>query len=81
MSFDKESKQIAGNNEFVKDYEDLRVFQGAMDAAMRIFDITKTFPAEEKYSLVDQIRRSSRSVRRQYRGSMEEKKIQKSIYF
>lgn len=29
---------------------------------MRIFDITKTFPAEEKYSLVDQIRRSSRSV-------------------
>ena len=33
-----------------------------MDAAMRIFDITKTFPAEERYSLVDQIRRSSRSV-------------------
>ena len=33
-----------------------------MDAAMRIFEITKTFPAEERYSLVDQIRRSSRSV-------------------
>jgi four helix bundle protein len=33
-----------------------------MDAAMDIFKITKTFPSEEKYSLVDQIRRSSRSV-------------------
>ena len=62
MSFHKENRSITGNNEFVKDYEDLRVFQGAMDAAMRIFDITKTFPAEERYSLVDQIRRSSRSV-------------------
>lgn len=29
---------------------------------MQIFDITKTFPKEEKYSLTDQIRRSSRSV-------------------
>lgn len=33
-----------------------------MDAAMRIYAITKTFPTEEKYSLVDQMRRSSRSV-------------------
>jgi four helix bundle protein len=33
-----------------------------MDAAMTIFDVSKRFPREEKYSLVDQIRRSSRSV-------------------
>jgi len=33
-----------------------------MDAAMDIFAVTKTFPSEERYSLVDQIRRSSRSV-------------------
>lgn len=33
-----------------------------MDAAMQIFEITKTFPAEEKFSMVDQMRRSSRSV-------------------
>jgi len=33
-----------------------------MDTAMEIFRITAKFPAEEKYSLVDQIRRSSRSV-------------------
>ncbi|MDF1535680.1 MAG: four helix bundle protein [bacterium] len=53
---------MTGNKEFVKDYEDLRVFQGAMDTAMQIFKITKSFPVEERYSLVDQIRRSSRSV-------------------
>src|SRR2546423_15445581 len=33
-----------------------------MDAAMRIFELTKRFPPEEKYSMVEQIRRSSRSV-------------------
>jgi len=33
-----------------------------MDAAMRIFEMTKTFPAEEKFSMVDQMRRCSRSV-------------------
>ena len=33
-----------------------------MELAMRIFDATKSFPVEERYSLVDQIRRSSRSV-------------------
>jgi four helix bundle protein len=33
-----------------------------MEAAMRIFQLTKHFPPEEKYSMVDQMRRSSRSV-------------------
>ncbi len=33
-----------------------------MESAMRIFELSKLFPAEEKYSLTDQIRRSSRSV-------------------
>jgi four helix bundle protein len=33
-----------------------------MSAAMQIFEVTKCFPAEEKYSMVDQMRRSSRSV-------------------
>jgi four helix bundle protein len=48
--------------ERIATYKDLRVFQHAMDGAMRIFDLTKAFPSEEKYSLVDQIRRASRSV-------------------
>jgi four helix bundle protein len=46
----------------IKSYRDLRVYQGAMDAAMKIFELTKSFPPEEKYSMVDQVRRSSRSV-------------------
>jgi len=48
--------------EKISSYKDLRVFQNAMDAAMEIFELTKRFPAEEKYSMVDQMRRSSRSV-------------------
>ncbi len=48
--------------ERINSYKDLRVYQNAMDAAMEIFELTKDFPKEEKYSLVDQIRRSSRSV-------------------
>ena len=46
----------------IESYKELRVFQKAMDTAMNIFESTKNFPAEEKYSMVDQIRRSSRSV-------------------
>jgi four helix bundle protein len=33
-----------------------------MAAAMAVFDASRTFPAEERYSLIDQVRRSSRSV-------------------
>lgn len=43
-------------------YRDLIVYQKAFALAMKIFHITKQFPSEEKYALVDQIRRSSRSV-------------------
>jgi four helix bundle protein len=46
----------------LKHFRDLEVYQLAFKAAMRIYEITKTFPSEEKFSLVDQIRRSSRSV-------------------
>ncbi len=46
----------------IQSHKDLQVWQDALAAAMDIFHMTKAFPAEEKYSLVDQIRRSSRSV-------------------
>ncbi len=46
----------------IQHFRELDVYRKAFDAAMTIFNITKTFPLEEKYSLVDQIRRSSRSV-------------------
>lgn len=48
--------------ENIRSYKDLRVYRSAMDAAMRIYEFTKKFPADERYSLTDQIRRASRSV-------------------
>ena len=44
------------------DFRDLLAYQKAFSLAMEIFQETKGFPSEEKYSLTDQIRRSSRSV-------------------
>jgi four helix bundle protein len=46
----------------LKSHQDLDVYKLAFDSAMRIFELTKSFPKEEVYSLTDQIRRSSRSV-------------------
>src|SRR5688572_12234839 len=46
----------------IRSYKELRVYQAAIDAAMRIFEITKCFPSEERFSMVDQMRRASRSV-------------------
>lgn len=46
----------------LKGHRDLKVFQLAYKLAMEIFQISQAFPKEEKYSLTDQIRRSSRSV-------------------
>ena len=43
-------------------HRDLEVYQKAFQTSMRIFELSKAFPQEEKYSLTDQIRRSSRSV-------------------
>lgn len=46
----------------ISKHTDLIVYQMAFKAALQIYELTKTFPKEEKYSLTDQIRRSSRSV-------------------
>jgi four helix bundle protein len=46
----------------VRSHRDLEVYRKAFDAAMRLFEVSKTFPKEETYSLTDQMRRSSRSV-------------------
>ena len=43
-------------------HQDLDVYKKAFEAAMKIFETSKSFPKEETYSLTDQIRRSSRSV-------------------
>ena len=46
----------------INSVRDLDAYRLAFDAAMEIFEISKNFPIEEKYSLTDQVRRSSRSV-------------------
>ena len=43
-------------------FRDLRVYQLAFKLAMEIYEESKKFPREERYSLTDQIRRASRSV-------------------
>ena len=49
-------------NKSIKNHEDLAVYQIAFNASMKIFEISKKFPEEEKYSLTDRIRLSSRLV-------------------
>ena len=46
----------------LRTHRDLDVYQLSFEAGMEIFELSKNFPKEEKYSLTDQIRRSSRSV-------------------
>lgn len=46
----------------VKNFKESAVYKKAFTLAMSVFELSKTFPNEEKYSLTDQIRRSSRSV-------------------
>ena len=46
----------------IRSAKDLDVYKKAYKLAMNIFQISKTWPVEEKYSLIDQIRRASRSV-------------------
>jgi four helix bundle protein len=46
----------------IKSFLDLEMYVLAHTFAMKIFEITKCFPSDEKYSLTDQIRRSSRSI-------------------
>ena len=46
----------------LRGHRDLRVYQLAYRLAMEVFNLSKSFPREEVYSLTNQIRRSSRSV-------------------
>lgn len=48
--------------EHANSYRDLEVYKLSRELCRQVFEMTKEFPKEEKYSLTDQIRRSSRSV-------------------
>jgi four helix bundle protein len=46
----------------ILDFKELRVYRASCDAAMLIFRISRSWPKEERHSLTDQVRRSSRST-------------------
>jgi four helix bundle protein len=46
----------------IRHFRELNVYQEAMSQVMRITEMTKSFPSEERFALTDQIRRSSRSI-------------------
>jgi four helix bundle protein len=43
-------------------FKELRVWQNAIELSMQVFELSKSFPSEEKFSLTDQFRRSTRSI-------------------
>lgn len=63
----------------IKFHQDLKVFQKSVEVAMIIFELTKSFPKEELYSLTDQIRRSSRSVSANISEAWGKRKYEKSF--
>jgi four helix bundle protein len=52
----------SGRAKQIRKHTDLQVFQKAFAAAMKIFELSKKLPPEERCSLTDQIRRASRSI-------------------
>ena len=63
----------------VGSFKDLIVYQKAYKLAMEIFEISKDFPKDEKYSLTDQIRRSSRSITSNIAESWAKRRYEKSF--
>jgi four helix bundle protein len=63
----------------IRSHRDLDVYNIAFEAAMEIFHFTRNFPKEEKYSLTDQIRRSSRSVCSNLAEAFRKRKYPKSF--
>jgi four helix bundle protein len=63
----------------IESFKDLIVYQKAYKLAMEIFEISKSFPKEEKYSLTDQMRRSSRSVTSCLAESWAKRRYEKSF--
>lgn len=58
-------------------FQDLLAYKKSFELAMDIYSISKTFPSEEKYSLTDQIRRSSRSVSANIAESTRKRRYEK----
>ncbi|MEN8245911.1 MAG: four helix bundle protein [Thermodesulfobacteriota bacterium] len=62
-------------------FRDLKTYQLAFKLALEIHEVTRTFPAEEKYSLVDQMRRSSRSVAANIAEAWRKRKYKRAFIY
>ncbi|WP_051891172.1 four helix bundle protein [Chryseobacterium sp. JM1] len=63
----------------VRFHQELKVFQKSFEIAQQIYELSKSFPKEELYSLTDQIRRSSRSVSANISEAWGKRRYQKSF--
>ena len=63
----------------IHSHKELIVYKCAFDLAIQIHQLTKLFPSEEKYSLTDQLRRSSRSVAANIAEAFMKRKYPKSF--
>jgi four helix bundle protein len=63
----------------IRSHSELETYQIAFKASMEIYELSKVFPKDEKYSLTDQIRRSSRSVSANLAEAFRKRKYPKSF--
>lgn len=63
----------------IRTHNDLDVYKIAFKSAMEIYELSKKFPVEEKYSLTDQIRRSTRSVNANLAEAFRKRKYPKAF--
>jgi four helix bundle protein len=63
--------------EYARSFRDLLVYQKVRSVAKEVFELTKDFPKEERYSLTDQVRRSSRSVGAQIAEAWAKRRYEK----
>ena len=63
----------------IRSHKELRVFQAAFNLAVDIFNLSTSFPKDEKYSLTDQIRRSSRSVAANLAEAFRKRRYEKAF--
>jgi four helix bundle protein len=73
--------RIIQNNKIMKirSHKELNVFKTSFDLALQIHQLSKKFPQEEKYSLTDQVRRSSRSVSANIAEAFRKRRYPKSF--
>ena len=66
-----------GELKHARSFRDLIVYQKAKCVTKQVFELTRGFPQEERYSLTDQVRRSSRSIGAQIAEAWAERRYKK----